>query len=69
FNPEKAETAIRNLAITEPVTSLSARSREGINHWLDWLDKQLAQQSERRANGETVTPKLQPDGAQLHAHD
>ena len=68
FNPEKAESAIRNLAHSEPVTTLSARSKEGLNHWLDWLEEQLAQQSERRANGKTAGPKLQPEGAHLHAH-
>jgi len=68
FKPQRAETAIRNLAVTAPVTTLSARSGSGLETWLHWLEHQLTHQAERRARGETAIPSVQPDGAHLHAH-
>jgi hydrogenase nickel incorporation protein HypB len=68
FKPAQAETAIRNLAVSAPVTTLSARSKAGLETWLHWLEHQLAEQAQRRRRGETATPSVQPDGARLHAH-
>jgi hydrogenase nickel incorporation protein HypB len=67
FDPQRAQTAIRQLAVSEPVNLFSARNQQGMQDWLAWLDRQLTQQAERRANGATQAPKIQPDGTRLHA--
>ncbi|MEW7990090.1 MAG: hydrogenase nickel incorporation protein HypB [Candidatus Thiodiazotropha sp.] len=67
FSPERAEQAVRQLAVEVPVTLASAKSGEGFDAWLDWLEEQIALQKERRTRGETLQPKLQPEGAKLHA--
>ena len=68
FEPAKAEQAVRQLAIEAPVSLLSAKSGEGVQEWLDWLDEQVKLQAERRKAGDTATPSIQPDGQHLHAH-
>ncbi|MEJ2693204.1 MAG: hydrogenase nickel incorporation protein HypB [Candidatus Thiodiazotropha sp.] len=68
FDPGRAEAAVRQLAVTAPVSRLSAKSGEGIDHWLSWLESQLAAQARRREAGESSSPKIQPDGSHLHAH-
>ncbi|MBT3045498.1 MAG: hydrogenase accessory protein HypB [gamma proteobacterium symbiont of Ctena orbiculata] len=67
FSPERAEQAVRQLAVEVPVTQTSAKSGEGFETWLDWLEEQIELQKARRSQGETRTPKLQPEGAKLHA--
>ncbi len=37
FEPDKAETCVRQLATSAPVYTISARSGDGMRHWLDWL--------------------------------
>ena len=68
FEPAKAEQAVRQLAVEAPVSLLSAKSGEGLQEWLDWLDQQVKLQAERRKSGDTATPSIQPDGQHLHAH-
>jgi hydrogenase nickel incorporation protein HypB len=68
FDPAQAEANIRALANPAPVHHLSARSGEGMDAWLEWLQDQLAVQTTRVAQGQTHTPQIQPDGAQLHGH-
>ncbi|MES9971629.1 MAG: hydrogenase nickel incorporation protein HypB [Candidatus Thiodiazotropha sp.] len=67
FNPERAEQSLRQLAVDVPVTLNSAKTGEGFEAWLEWLEEQIELQNERRAQGETLKPKLQPEGAKLHA--
>ena len=69
FEPEKAERHLRELASTAPVTTLSARSGDGMQGWLDWLRKEYAAAQTRALNGETLRPAIQPDGQLMHAHD
>ena len=69
FVPEKAERHLRELASTAPVVRLSARSGEGMRHWLDWLRSEHAAAQTRAANGETLRPAIQPDGQRIHAHE
>ena len=68
FSPEKAERHLRELASTAPVHTLSARSGEGMQAWIDWLHQEHAAAVERVARGETLRPAIQPDGERLHAH-
>jgi len=37
FNPERAESCLRNLANAAPMISVSAKSGDGLNDWLQWL--------------------------------
>ena len=67
FSPDKAERHLRELASTAPVHTLSARSGEGMQAWLDWLQDEHAAAVERVAHGETVRPAIQPDGQVLHS--
>jgi hydrogenase nickel incorporation protein HypB len=68
FSPEKAERHLRELASTAPVHTLSARSGEGMQAWIDWLHQEQAAAVERVARGETLRPAIQPDGERLHGH-
>ena len=65
FVPEKAERHLRELASAAPVLTLSARSGDGMQYWLDWLRSEHA----AAVNGETLRPAIQPDGQQMHAHE
>ena len=42
FEPAKAEHCFRELANSSPVLQLSARSGEGMDQWIDWLEQQLS---------------------------
>ncbi|PVV08304.1 MAG: hydrogenase accessory protein HypB [gamma proteobacterium symbiont of Ctena orbiculata] len=67
FSPERAEQAVRQLAVEVPVTLTSAKSGEGFETWLAWLEEQIRLHKARRAQGKTLKPNLQPEGAKLHA--
>jgi hydrogenase nickel incorporation protein HypB len=68
FDPKKAEAAVRQLAVDAPVSLTSAKSGDGMDLWLNWLDQQISEQGERRKAGKTATPKIAPEGKHLHAH-
>lgn len=63
FDPQAAERHLRHLASEAPVLPLSARTGQGLDAWLAWLQARLAEQHARRAAGETGHPALPPDGA------
>jgi hydrogenase nickel incorporation protein HypB len=62
FDPARAERHVRELANPAAVLTLSARRPETLQPWLDWLRRTLAA---RRA-GQSLRPKLQPDGVPQH---
>jgi hydrogenase nickel incorporation protein HypB len=68
FSPDKAEEAVRQLAVEAPVSLTSAKSGDGMEAWLGWLEEQVERQNQKRSRGETQKPKLQPEGAKLHAN-
>jgi len=49
FDPGRATQALRNLANPAPVIQLSSRSRQGIDHWVQWLRDELANFRELQA--------------------
>jgi len=68
FDPARAEGFLRNLASTAPFARISARQGDGgIAPWLDWLRAEVAAQRERIGSGSTARPRVQPEGAMLHA--
>jgi len=67
FDPDAAETHIRQLASRAPVMTLSARRGLGLESWYEWLDEQLDRHRTRIADGRSRTPAIQPDGARSHA--
>jgi len=70
FDPQRAELSLRDLASEAPWVTVSTRGQGDIGPWLAWLRAELAAQRERRAQGQTQRPRVQPEGAQLHAgHD
>ena len=69
FDTRKAELHLRELASSAPVLKLSARKNMGMESWLDWLRKEAAAHRERVSHNKTLTPAVQPEGAQHHAHD
>lgn len=68
FSTERATLAYRALAQEGPVLALSAKTGAGLQEWLGWLRSQAAAQKTRVAGGETMRPKVQPEGAVLHSH-
>ncbi len=68
FDPKKAEAAVRQLAVDAPVSLTSAKSGDGMDLWLNWLEQQISEQASRREAGKTTTPKIAPEGKHLHAH-
>ena len=68
FDPGRAEHHLRHLASEAPAITLSARSGDNLEGWFDWLRDEAIAQEERVARGQTGTPRIQPEGAQLHAH-
>ncbi|MCG6966447.1 MAG: hydrogenase nickel incorporation protein HypB [Chromatiaceae bacterium] len=69
FSPDKAQRHLRELASTAPVHTLSARSGEGMQAWLDWLRSEHSAAKDRAAHGQTLRPAIQPDGQRLHTHE
>lgn len=68
FDPGKAEHHLRHLASQAPAITLSARTGDNLEGWLEWLREAMLAQEERVARGDTATPRIQPEGARLHAH-
>ena len=68
FDPAKAETCLRNLANTAPVITLSSKTGDGLQDWVNWLEQEVSAQQDRIKSGETRRPAIQSDGVQLHAH-
>lgn len=68
FEPGRAEHHLRHLASEAPVITLSAKNGDNLESWFDWLRDETLAQGERVARGQTGRPRVQPEGAHLHAH-
>ena len=66
FDAGRATANLRNLASNVPVYSLSSKTEQGMQTWINWLHQELAMQRKRLAGGETVRPSVQSDGLRLH---
>lgn len=63
FSPQAAEHHMRHLANDAPVITLSARRPDTLQPWLDWIEGEMA----RLRSGAVLAPRVQADGAALHA--
>lgn len=66
FSLERAAQQVRNLANPAPIFSLSAKTKEGLDAWFDWIRQEVVAQKLRVQQGKTALPAMQPDGARLH---
>ena len=67
FDTKKAELNLRQLASDAPVIELSSRrGGEGLSTWITWLKQQVEDQLSRVKNGESLKPRIQKEGIQLH---
>jgi hydrogenase nickel incorporation protein HypB len=67
FNCGSAEQNLRNLANPAPVMALSAKTRQGFNKWISWLQQELETYHQQLARGVQVHPKIHREGHDLHA--
>jgi hydrogenase nickel incorporation protein HypB len=67
FDPAHAEHCLRNLANPAPALRLSAKKKDGLAAWFDWLRGERTAQKDRVRAGQVLRPAVQPDGARLHA--
>ena len=68
FDPDAAETGLRQLANPAPVFTLSAKTQSGIENWLAWLEQEINLQRERVHNNQTTTPALATQRRDAHPH-
>ena len=66
FSPARAHEHLRALASSAPLLELSVRTPAGISAWIEWLETELEHYRAHRGRGETLRPRVQPDGARLH---
>jgi hydrogenase nickel incorporation protein HypB len=67
FDPARAEHYLRQLANPAPVLRLSAKKKDGLAAWFDWLRQEQLAQRQRARHGQSLRPAIQPDGARMHA--
>jgi len=66
FSCTKAQRHLQALANPAPVIELSARKQQGIDDWISWLKQELSNYRAACDRGDTLKPRLQPDGMRLH---
>jgi hydrogenase nickel incorporation protein HypB len=66
FSTERARDHMHALASAAPVLELSVRAGGGISAWLDWLAAELEHYRQHSRRGETLRPRIQPEGLRLH---
>jgi hydrogenase nickel incorporation protein HypB len=66
FSPGRAGEHLRALASSAPLLELSVRSPDGIAAWVEWLEQEVGHYRTHLGRGETLRPRVQPQGARLH---
>jgi len=66
FSTHRACDNVRALANAAPVIELSVKQSDTLESWLDWLDQEVEHYRQHCRRGETLRPRIQPDGARLH---
>ena len=67
FDSARAEKHFRALANAAPVLPISAKSSAGMQNWFAWLEAEMRAQQRRIREGVTARPRIEADGAALHA--
>jgi len=67
FSPARARAALQQVGYGGETIELTSRGGEGFAAWLAWLDREVAAQRARTAQGRTARPNVQPEGALAHA--
>lgn len=67
FSIDKTTRHFRELAKSEPVMTVSSKTGDGLDAWLQWLQAQLSAHREQLKLGHSRRPAIQSEGAQLHA--
>lgn len=67
FSPERAEACLRRLATRASVLRLSARTGEGLDAWIDWLQGERRHYRQLLADRQTLRPRVEAAGRRLHA--
>jgi hydrogenase nickel incorporation protein HypB len=65
---EQAKSNLRDLANCALIYSISSKTGEGMQTWVDWLRERFTTQRQRVAIGETARPRIQSDRAQSVEH-
>ncbi len=66
FSTRNAHDNVRALANPAPVIEFSTKQESSLTGWIDWVDRQVEEHRRRCRQGETLKPKVQPDGMALH---
>ena len=67
FSTDRACENVRALANAAPVLELSVKQNGSMAGWLEWLDQQVEHHRQHCQRGETLRPRIQPDGVRLHS--
>ncbi len=68
FAIENAIENIHNLANKAPIITFSSKNTTGIDDWTAWLMTEIIQHQKRLLQHETLKPKIQTEGINLHTH-
>lgn len=66
FNPLRAQQYLHELANPAPVLQLSAKTGEGMQHWLDWLRHEIEVYRSALRQNVRLKPTIQAEGQHLH---
>jgi hydrogenase nickel incorporation protein HypB len=67
FSPERARAALRQVGFDGETIELTSRGGTGFEAWLAWLEREVTAQRKRAGRGESARPRIQPEGARVHA--
>ncbi|MDH5484694.1 MAG: hydrogenase nickel incorporation protein HypB [Gammaproteobacteria bacterium] len=65
FDPRCAEDYLRRLASDAPLFGLSAKNKQGMPQWLNWLREKIQQHRQGLQQDKTLAASIQPDAGQL----
>jgi len=66
FSPDNAKQNLHNLANNTDVIELSAKTGDGLDEWITWLQAEIAAYRLLLDNQQTLRPKVLQDGQLLH---
>ena len=66
FSPDNAKQNLHNLANNTDVLALSAKTGDGLDEWITWLQAEIAAYRLLLDNQQTLRHKVQQDGQLLH---